>query len=57
MESRLKRARFSWVKTLEQFDFDFQPSIGRKVIRELAGPSWVERAHNVVLLGPPDPAT
>lgn len=25
MESRLKQARFPWVKTLEQFDFGFQP--------------------------------
>ncbi|MFP1496595.1 hypothetical protein ACLB1Q_15105 [Escherichia coli] len=27
MESRLKQARFPWVKTLEQFDFGFQPGI------------------------------
>jgi DNA replication protein DnaC len=53
VETRLKLARFPWVKTLEQFDFDFQPSIDRKVVRELAGLSFVERAHNVVLLGPP----
>lgn len=53
VESRLQLARFPWIKTLEQFDFDFQPSIDRKVIRELAGLSFVERAENVVLLGPP----
>ena len=53
VESRLKQARFPWVKTLEQFDFDFQLSIDRKVLRELAGLSFVERAHNAVLLGPP----
>jgi DNA replication protein DnaC len=53
VESRLKQARFPWVKTLEQFDYDFQPSIDRKAMRELAGLSFVERAQNVVLLGPP----
>lgn len=53
VESRLKMARFPWLKTLEQFDFDFQPSIERKVVRELAGLSFLERYHNVVLLGPP----
>jgi len=53
VEGRLKQARLPWVKTLDQFDFDFQPSIDRKVIRELAGGSFIERAHNVVLLGPP----
>jgi DNA replication protein DnaC len=41
------------IKTLDQFDFEFQPSLDRKVVRELAGLSFVERAHNVVLLGPP----
>ncbi len=43
MESRLKQARFPWVKTLEQFDFGFQPGIDRKVVRELAGLAFVER--------------
>src|SRR5574341_473579 len=53
VESRLKLARFPWLKSLEQFDFDFQPSVDRKMLRELAGLSFVERAENVVLLGPP----
>jgi len=53
VEARMKLARFPWIKTLEQFDFDFQPSLDRKLVRELAGLSFVERAHNVVLLGPP----
>src|SRR5262245_66272895 len=47
VESRLKLARLPWVKTLDQFDFDFQPSIDRKQVRELAGLSFVERAENV----------
>lgn len=53
VEARLALARLPWVKTLEQFDFGFQPSLDRKVIRELAGLSFVERAENVILLGPP----
>lgn len=40
-------------KTLEQFDFTFQPGIDRKVVRELAGLAFVERSENVILLGPP----
>lgn len=52
MESRLKQARLPWVKTLEQFDFNFQPGIDRKVVRELAGLAFVERSENVILLGP-----
>lgn len=53
LESRLKQARLPWVKTLEQFDYEFQPSIDRKVVRELSGLGFVDRAENVVLLGPP----
>lgn len=53
LESRLKQARLPWIKTLEQFDFSFQPSIDHKIIRELAGLGFVERGENVVLLGPP----
>jgi DNA replication protein DnaC len=53
VESRLAMARFPWVKTLEQFDFAFQPSIDRKVMRGLQGLAFVERAENVILLGPP----
>jgi len=53
IEARLRQARFPWVKTLDQFDFDFQPSLDRRQVRELAGMSFVERAHNVIVLGPP----
>lgn len=53
VESRLAQARLPWVKSLEQFDFSFQPSIDRKVMRTLQGLAFVERAENVILLGPP----
>jgi len=53
IETRLRQSRFPWNKTLEQFDFEFQPSLDRRQVRELAGLSFVERAHNVVVLGPP----
>ena len=53
IEARLRLARFPWLKTLEQFDFDFQPSLDRRQVRELAGLNFVERAHNVIILGPP----
>jgi len=53
VEARLALARFPWVKTVEQFDFTFQPSLDRKVVRERAGLRVVERAENVLLLGPP----
>lgn len=53
VQSRLTQARLPAIKTLEQYDLNFQPSLDRKIIRELAGLSFVERAENIVLLGPP----
>ena len=53
IEARLKAARFPWVKTMEQFDFSFQPTIDRKVIRELSSVGFVERGENIIILGPP----
>ena len=46
-------ARFPFHKTLDSFDFKFQPSIEQKVIRELATGRFIADADNVLLLGPP----
>ena len=35
VESRLKLARLPWLKSLDQFDFDFQPSIDERKPRKL----------------------
>lgn len=40
-------------KRIDDFDFDYQPSIDRKQINELAGLGFAARAENIVLLGPP----
>jgi len=53
VERGLRLARFPYLKTLEQFDLSFQPSIERKLVRELAGLGFVERGDNLLLLGPP----
>lgn len=50
---RLAMARFPFHKTLESFDFKFQPSIDPKVIRELATGRSVQHGENILLLGPP----
>src|ERR1700674_5063145 len=57
LRARLQLAHFPFVKTFEQFDFGFQPSIDEKQIRELRSLRFVHEASNVILLGPPDPAT
>jgi DNA replication protein DnaC len=50
---RIAMAHFPFVKTLESFDFKFQPSLDAKVVRELATCRFVGNADNVLLLGPP----
>ena len=36
VEMRTKLARFPFLKTLDQFDFGFQPSVDERVVRDLA---------------------
>ncbi len=40
-------------KTLENFDFSFQPSISKKRIEMLATGEYVRRCENILFLGPP----
>ena len=48
-----KIAKFPTVRTLEAFDFEAQPSIDPKQIRELATCRWVANGDALLLLGPP----
>lgn len=50
---RIAMARFPFHKTLESFDFTFQPSIDPKVIRELATGRYLASGDNLLVLGPP----
>src|SRR6516165_1696433 len=46
-------AKFPFVRTLEGFDYDAQPSVDPKQIRELATSRWIANGDSVLLLGPP----
>jgi DNA replication protein DnaC len=46
-------AHFPVVKTLDDFDFKFQPSIDQKLVRELATGRFIANAENVLIFGPP----
>jgi DNA replication protein DnaC len=50
---RTNLARFPFVKTLDAFDFGYQPSIDRKQIQTLASCHFIEHGENIVVLGPP----
>ncbi len=53
LQAAMRSSRLPAVKTLEEFDFSFQPSIKREQIESLGELSFLERRENVVLLGPP----
>jgi DNA replication protein DnaC len=48
---RLKSARFPIVKTLEEFDFAFQPTLPHDKILQLKDCRWVANAVNLLLAG------
>ena len=50
---RTSLARFPFVKSLEAFDFTYQPSLDKKQIQTLATCHFVEHGENLLILGPP----
>jgi DNA replication protein DnaC len=50
---RSKAADFRDQRTLESFDFSFNPSIERKVIYQLATGDFLDRAEDILFIGPP----
>lgn len=51
--AKTRLAHFPFHKTLADFDFNFQPSVDRKQIQELATLRFLAHAENVIFLGPP----
>ena len=50
---KTKLAHFPFFKTLDEFDFSFQPSISERQVRELATMRFLAHGENILLLGPP----
>ncbi len=50
---RTSLARFPFVKTLEGFDWSYQPALDKKQLQTLATCRFVETGKNILLLGPP----
>jgi len=53
LTTRTRLAHLPFQRTLEQFDFGFQPSIDQRQVKELASLAFVADATNLLLLGPP----
>lgn len=50
---KTRMAHLPYHKTLDQFEFGFQPSIEERRIRDLATLRFVEHQENLIFLGPP----
>ena len=53
LNRRTKAADFHHLKTLEDFDWRFNPSVARKQIYDLATGQFIRQAADLLLIGPP----
>jgi DNA replication protein DnaC len=53
LAARLRYARFPYRRSVEDFDFDFQPSVDRKLVADLASLRFIAEGRSVLLLGQP----
>lgn len=50
---RLKWAAFPFIKTLDEFKLEEQPSLSKRQMEQLREMLWLEHTYNLILLGPP----
>jgi len=53
IKRRLKQAMFRELKTIDGFDFSFNPSVPRKTVYDLAACQFIRQGRDVLLIGPP----
>ena len=52
-EGIIKASNFPFRKTLDDYDFSFQPSLSENQIRELSNLSFIENHENIIFIGNP----
>lgn len=53
LNRRLKAASFPSLRSLDDFDFSFNPSLNKAQVRQLASCGFVAEHQNLLLIGPP----
>src|SRR5579863_8452727 len=53
LDTTLKISGLPFIKTLDEFDFNFQPNLDRRAVSSLFDLSFLARRENVLFLGPP----
>ena len=49
----VKVANFPFIKTLDDFDFDFQPTVNKQQLLDLATLRFIENNENILFVGTP----
>jgi DNA replication protein DnaC len=57
LDGRMRFAKLPAHKPIEQFDFDAQPTLDRRLVEDLATLRFIEEKANVLLIGPPGPGS
>jgi DNA replication protein DnaC len=53
IRAKIGKAKFPFVKTVEEFDFSFQPGLREREVINLCSLEFIEQKGNVIFLGPP----
>lgn len=53
LNRRVKTAKFPQLKTFQEFDFDFNPSVPKVEMREMHTSQFIFRQQNALFIGPP----
>lgn len=52
-KKRTTQSKFPSIKSLEEYDFNFQPKLNRQEIYNLATGEYIRKKENIVFVGPP----
>ena len=53
IKRRVKQAMFRELKTIDGFDFSFNPSVPRKTVYDLSTCQFIHQGRDILLIGPP----
>ena len=53
VKTKINKSRLPYMKTMEEFDFSYQPGLKEKEVIRLSSLDFIEQKGNVLFLGPP----
>jgi len=53
IKAKVAKAKFPFIKTMDEFDFSFQPGLSEKKVISLASLQFIDKKENIIFLGPP----